>query len=169
MVEKKGNRINWKALARKRYQQALVLFVLYIVMSFFCGYTLYKYGFEKPVLQEMPGEMLKTTACQCFHWGCYCCEELPYQTIVYDLDHDIVNVAVYSECVKYEQLPGIALDVELSFLECDQLRDYYENGRRCQGFWPRVCIYPKIDKGWVSRFEREAVLLQLMMVHNCSL
>ena len=169
MVKGRERRTNWKVLARKRYRQAVALFILYIVMSVFCGYTLYKYGYEKPVLHRMSAEMQKTTECQCFHWGCYCCEGLPYGTILYDLDRDIVNVAVYKDCTKYVQLPGVALDVELSSLKCDQLRDYYENGRRCKGFLFRVCVYPKIDKGWVSKFERKAALLKLMMVQNCSL
>ena len=41
-------------------------------------------------------------------------------------------------------------------LNCIELRDYFENGRRCEGVWPhRVCSYPKTD-------DRADVLYQIM-------
>ena len=46
-------------------------------------------------------------------------------------------------------------------LNCTELRDYFENGRGCEGVWPhQVCGYPKSD-------DRADVLYQ-MMLKDCT-
>lgn len=48
----------------------------------------------------------------------------------------------------------------INVLNCIELRDYFENGRQCEGVWPhRVCRYPKAD-------DRADVLYQI--VEKCA-
>ena len=54
-------------------------------------------------------------------------------------------------------------------LSCDELRDYFENGRRCEGVWPyRVCKYPKIDYGASITDSPDHHLLYQMVLKECT-
>ena len=56
----------------------------------------------------------------------------------------------------------------ISDLNCTELRDYFENGRQCEGVWPhRVCKYPAIKDGPSITDSPEHNILYQMILRNC--
>ena len=54
-------------------------------------------------------------------------------------------------------------------LNCTKLRDYFENGRQCEGVWPhRVCRYPHIKTEPLIIDSSEHDLLYQMMLKGCT-
>jgi len=54
-------------------------------------------------------------------------------------------------------------------LNCTELRDYFENGRQCEGVWPhRVCRYPHIKNNPSITNSLEHDLLCQMMLNGCT-
>lgn len=168
MAQEKRKRTNWRRLAQRRYWQATFLFILFMGISIMFGAMIYIYEFSPPIQTEIEEDVTRTYECHCLHWGCYCCRLEPYKTIVYNLDINISNIA-YTECKKIEQLPGTALNKNISELKCNELWDYYQNGRRCSGYFPETCVYPEIAGGWQNKDKRQVVLLREMLRKNCQI
>ena len=81
---------------------------------------------------------------QRYHWQV--CQDM----IQYVEDQDCEMFLEISTCIK-------ARKKTISDLNCTELKEYFENGRACEGVWPhRVCRYPKTT-------DRADVLYQVML------
>ena len=138
----------------------LFLVLLGIASQFFIA--IHMYAIQEPSSVYPDGNESEPMMCHCYLWGCYCCPEYYDHLVVYDLNTNQSDIAIYEGCRKIKYMSAKSGKRSIDELKCKELLDYYDNGRRCRGFLKTRCIYPHI-------WNKKTVLKEQIRVKNCTL